>query len=299
MKKVTIIGADGFVGSNLSRNLSKSYSITNADIQSISSGLNIKKCDILDIDSLERIIDNDTDIVVNLSGFSKLSDAVKDPLSVMNLNVLGNLNILEVCRKKKIKKFIYASSAYATNDKGSFYSISKITSEKIVKEYKKHFDLDYLILRLGSIYGEDAYYNNYIYNIVEGAIKDKKIEHNTNGEEWRDYLHVKDAINIINELISDDSYWNGEYLLMGKEKIRRKDLFRMINEISGDNIKITYQEDSKALSYKFAPYSVEKNQCKRISLDSYIDLGDGLSKVIEKVMGKYYEQDTVTLTLSK
>ena len=66
----------------------------------------------------------------------------------MELNILGNINILNACLKAKIKRFIYASSAYAMSDKGSFYGISKLTSEKIVEEYAVKFDLKFTDLEL-------------------------------------------------------------------------------------------------------------------------------------------------------
>ena len=152
MKKVVIFGASGFIGSHLSRKLSREYEVINADQVSL-DGLNVQQCDIMDISSLRAILDDKVDIVINLAGFSKLSDAIKDPLQVMNLNVIGYMNILEVCREKRIKNFVYSSSAYAGNTQGSFYSVSKNTSEKIIHEYYKHFGINYVILRIGSVYG--------------------------------------------------------------------------------------------------------------------------------------------------
>ena len=48
------------------------------------------------------------------------------------------MNILEACVANNIKKFIYASSAYAMSNKGSFYGISKLASEKIIEEYHNY-----------------------------------------------------------------------------------------------------------------------------------------------------------------
>ena len=68
---------------------------------------------------------------------------------------MGNINLLEACRLNgKIKRYIYASSAYALSDKGSFYGISKLSSEKITKEYSDKFNLKYTIIRYGSVYGK-------------------------------------------------------------------------------------------------------------------------------------------------
>jgi len=57
----------------------------------------------------------------------------------MELNVMGNINVLMNASNRilDVQLFVYASSAYAMSDKGSFYGISKLTSEKIVEEYFK------------------------------------------------------------------------------------------------------------------------------------------------------------------
>ena len=55
----------------------------------------------------------------------------------MQLNVISNLKILDLCVKHKINRYLYASSAYAMSEKGSFYGISKLASEKSLKNMKK------------------------------------------------------------------------------------------------------------------------------------------------------------------
>lgn len=59
-----------------------------------------------------------------------------------------------------MERFIYASSAYALSNEGSFYGISKQSSEKLTEEY---YALKYTVIRYGSLYGERASHNNYIY----------------------------------------------------------------------------------------------------------------------------------------
>ena len=82
----------------------------------------------------------------------------------------GILMYLDESVKSGVELFVYASSAYAMNDKGSFYGISKLTSEKIVEEYHKQYNLNYSILRYGSIYAAVDFDNNYLISI--GQISD-------------------------------------------------------------------------------------------------------------------------------
>ena len=61
--------------------------------------------------------------------------------------------ILGECVKKNISRFV-CSSAYAMSNKGSFYGISKLASEKIVEEYLKNIIYPSQFLRYGSVYSE-------------------------------------------------------------------------------------------------------------------------------------------------
>ncbi len=51
------------------------------------------------------------DCLINLAAQAGVRHSLKDPYSYVYSNILGQLNILELIKKKKIKKFIYASSS--------------------------------------------------------------------------------------------------------------------------------------------------------------------------------------------
>jgi UDP-glucose 4-epimerase len=173
-KKIVVLGGAGFLGSYICADLSKrGYQVIVGDINNSNHTQQFEfvSIDIMDVQSLENIITKDVFAVFNLAGYANLDKAIHEPFQTFNLNVMGNLNILNTCIKNNIQHYVYASSAYAMNDKGSFYGISKLTSEKVIKEFHKRYGLTYTILRYGSVYSERAYENNYIYNLVKTAIK--------------------------------------------------------------------------------------------------------------------------------
>ena len=91
----------------------------------------------------------------DFAGMSDLDEALNQPLLTMELNIMGNLRILETCRKQRVGHFVYASSAYACSESGSFYGISKLSSEKIVEEYKplwvRLYDYFVMVLYMGKM----------------------------------------------------------------------------------------------------------------------------------------------------
>ena len=166
------------------------------------------------------------------------------------------MHILEQCVKNNISRFIYASSAYAMSNKGSFFGISKLASEKIIEEYFKIYGLPFTILRYGSVYSERSFDNNYIYNIVKSAVFDGVINHNGDGNELREYIHASDASKLSVDVIESDNYKNLHVILTGNERMKRSDLFNMINEILNDKIDINYTNDGYHNHYNFTPYSL-------------------------------------------
>lgn len=284
-KKVVVFGGCGFIGVYLVEELlRRGYEVIAADInysQYIEKKY-FKKCDILDINQVNDIVKK-SDFVFNLAGNANLDDAVNDPIKTMQLNVMGNLNILESCKKNKIKRFIYASSAYAMSDKGSFYGISKLTSEKLVEEYYKKFGLEFTILRYGSVYGEKNFYNNYIYNLIKKALETGKIIHNGDGEEVREYIHAADIAKLSAQVIEDEKFANEHLILTGIERIHRKELFDMINEILGDKLEIILNKNGYKNHYKTTPYSFHPTRSKKLVANPYIDLGQGILECIKNI----------------
>ena len=287
IKKVVIFGGSGFLGSYLADELLKSnYKVIIADTQKPKNNFasqKFVKVNILDLESIKSSI-RGVDAVYNFASIANLDDARKNPLNTINMNILGNTNILEACRLNgKIKRYIYASSAYALSDKGSFYGISKLSSEKIVKEYHDKFNLNYTIIRYGSVYGEKAYHNNYLYNLLYKAIKYGELNYHGDGDDIREFIHATDISKLSVEVLKNKKYENENVILTGMEKIKRIELLNMINEIMPRKFKIKKLKNKKTGHYKTTPYSYSPDVAKKIFSNSYIDLGQGIMECIEKI----------------
>ena len=284
-KKVVVFGGCGFIGSYVVEELiNNGYDVVVADLitSKYIDEKYFKRCDILDEKSVNEIV-KEADIVYNFAGFANLDDAIANPKKALELNVMGNLNILEACKNNNIKRFVYASSAYAMSDKGSFYGISKLTSEKLTEEYYKKFGLGFTIVRYGSVYGERDYSNNYIYNLLKKAIETKEINHSGDGEEIREYIHVADVAKLAVDIIKSDEFINEHIILTGVERMKRKELFDMINEILGGELKINLNDNGYCNHYKTTPYSFVPTRSKKLVANPYIDMGQGLLDCLKDI----------------
>ena len=289
MKSVSVFGGAGFLGEYLVKELVKNnYRVTICDIKKPSNLIadtSFKQVDILNEVAVRECLKGDVDYVYNLAGFANLDEAVKNPRSTMQLNIIGNINILEACTKRNIKRYIYASSAYAVSNKGSFYGISKLASEKVVEEYKKKFGIPFTILRYGSVYAEREFDNNYLYSLIKQAVLSGKIVHKSDGEEEREYIHATDAAQLSVEVLKD-SFENQYVILTGMEKMKRKDLFSMIQEMLNGEVDIILNEGVIGNHYKRTPYSFEPTVSKKLVANPYVDMGQGLLECIKAVHEK-------------
>jgi len=290
-KKVVVFGGNGFIGSYVVQELlDRGYDVVSADLNPSKyvDEKYFQKCDILDSTTVNTLVEG-ASIVYNFAGFANLDDAIENPIKALELNVMGNLNILEACKIHHVKRFVYASSAYAMSDKGSFYGISKLTSEKLTEEYYKKFGLEFTIVRYGSVYGERDYHNNYIYNLLKKASESGEINHSGDGEEIREYIHAADVAKLAVNLIDSDEFINEHIILTGVERMQRKELFEMINEILGNKLTINLNNDGYHNHYKTTPYSFHPTRSKKLVANPYIDMGQGLLECLKDIEENYEE----------
>ena len=287
MKKVVVFGGGGFLGSYVAEELlRRGYDIIVADLLDQNKSINKKnfvKVDILNIKDVIKVL-KDVSYVYNFSAIAEIDQATQNPIKTLEVNVMGNLNILEACRQVgSIDRIIYASSAYALSNYGSFYGISKQSSEKLTEEYYKNYKLKYTIIRYGSLYGERASNNNYIYKLLKSAIENGELTYKGDDDDLREYIHAADAARLSVDIIEDQQYENENIILTGTERLKRIELVTMINEIMGNTLKVNRSSDKNIGHYRITPYSYTPSVAKKLIANPFIDLGQGLLKCIQEI----------------
>ena len=102
---------------------------------------------ILNLNSLKKAIKG-SQIVYNFAALLDIDTAKYKPIETAKINILGTLNALILCKKYNIKKFIQASTIYATSEEGGFYAKSKRAAEDYIEEFKNIYGLIIVILYL-------------------------------------------------------------------------------------------------------------------------------------------------------
>lgn len=289
--KILVFGGNGFLGSYVVEELlHKGYEVYLADLKNdYFDSKYFCYCDILDKERVMEIASQKFDVIYNFAGFASLDESVNEPYQTLILNIQGNINILEACRFENVNHYIYASSAYAMSQKGSFYGVSKLASEKIIEEYNKRFGLNFTIVRYGSVYSERYSHNNYLYKIIKNALLTNTIHHEGDGEEVREYIHASDAAHLSVQLLEDKKYLNEHVILTGLERLKRIELFEMIKEISGANIEIKLLSNGYTHHYKLTPYQFQPSLSKKLIANPYIDIGQGILEIIKAIKNQTNE----------
>ena len=283
--KAIVFGGSGFIGSHVADELLKQgyETIIYDKTPSIylQSGQKMVVGDILDIEKVKQAVKG-CDYVYNFAGIADMDEAKEKPLETVNLNILGNINILEASVNSKVKRFVYASSIYVYSQKGGFYRCSKQASEIYIEEYNRYYGLNYTILRYGSLYGPRADKWNPIYRYLKQALEGKKIKC-SNPEETREYIHVRDAAKLSVKILDDD-FANRHLILSGHYRMKVKEMMLIIKEIMNNDIEVNFIESKRSDGhYSYTPYSYSPKIGDKLLNDCYVDIGQGILECLEEI----------------
>jgi UDP-glucose 4-epimerase len=285
---VMVIGGSGFLGSYVADALTDNgYSVRIFDLTPspwLHDGQEMIIGDILDAKAMERAISGCT-AVYHFAGLADIDEAINRPIDTCKFNVLGCVNALEATRLAGAKRFIFASSVYVYSRSGHFYRASKQAAEMFIEAYHERYEMDYTILRYGSLYGRRADYRNGLYRLLYDAMTKKKISYGGTGEELREYIHVHDAAELSVNVLKEE-YANKHIILTGNEKMSVKNVMIMINEILGNDINLEFSNNYRSGHYLITPYTFNPRMGKKMVSNVHTDMGQGLLDLIEEIHEK-------------
>jgi UDP-glucose 4-epimerase len=230
------------------------------------------------------------DFVYNLAGAANVELSVMHPLEFLEVNIIGNANILEAARQANVKRFVYASSAYALSNRGAFYGTSKRASEKVIELYQQHYGLDYTILRYGSVYGARADASNRIYRLLHQALTEGRMIFPGDGTEEREYIHAADAARLSVDILAA---WgrNETFILTGVERFTYGELLKLINEILDGKVDVQLLGSDYKGHYTMTPYHFQPTLGKKLVSNPCIDFGQGLLECIASLHETLHDKE--------
>ncbi len=278
--RVLITGGSGFVGSNLADYLTdKGHQVTIFDTKKskwLRKNQKFIKGDLLS-SSLKTAIKN-KDVIYNFAAISDIDEAIKKPIETAKINILGTLKILDLIKKKKIKRFVQASSIYVNSNSGSFYRCSKKASEEFIEEYSKLHGIKYTIIRYGSIFGRRSDVKNGVYKLICSGLKHKKISYYGFKQSIRRYINVIDVCRGSLQIL-DKKYENSHILITGNKEIKVFDLIKMISKRLGIK-KIEFRQEKISGHYIKNPFTYKPKKGKFLRIKNQLNFKKSIDNLI-------------------
>ena len=221
--KTIVTGGAGFIGSHLvDKLLNLKHDVTVLDnfstgrpdnLSHIKDKIKLINCDISKKDKWISEFEG-VDWVFHVAALADIVPSIQNPEGYFNANVLGTLNIAEVCKKNKIKRIIYLASAscygipdeYPTTEKAKIkleypYALTKLLGEQIMLHWSNVYNLPVTSLRLFNVYGTRSRTSG-TYGAVFGVFLAQKLAGTAftvvgDGNQTRDFTYVSDVIRAI------------------------------------------------------------------------------------------------------
>jgi UDP-glucuronate 4-epimerase len=186
----------------------------------------LEEGDLRDINFLTKVFTSyKIDIVVHLAAMAGVRPSILNPFLYNEVNTLGTLNLLNLCNKFNVNKFIFASSSsvYGNNRQLPFtesdsvdfpispYAATKKSGELLCHVYSHLYGINIACLRFFTVYGRRQRPDLAIYNFTKLMLEEKQIPIFGDGTSERDYTYIDDIIQGIDKAIAWSSIGTNKY----------------------------------------------------------------------------------------
>ena len=246
MEKILVTGAAGFIGFHVSKYLlDKGRKVIGVDNINDYYDVNLKtarldqlkgipsltfyKTDLSDKKALDDVfVKEQPECVINLAAQAGVRYSLTNPQAYIDSNIVGFTNILECCRKNKVKHLVYASSSsvYGANTNLPFsvhdnvdhpvslYAATKKANELMAHTYSHLYGLPTTGLRFFTVYGPWGRPDMALFLFAQAILKGEPINVFNYGKMQRDFTYIDDivegVVRVANNIATGNPKWNGD-----------------------------------------------------------------------------------------
>jgi nucleoside-diphosphate-sugar epimerase len=239
MKKTFLItGGAGFIGTNLCHYLiAEGHDVRVVDDLSagkreqLPDAVQFHKEDIRNTEALTEIAKG-ADVIVHLAALPRVQFSIDFPTETHDVNVTGTLSVLEAARHAGVKRIVYAASSSAYGDQEvlplsvdlpaqpkSPYALHKYIGEEYMRLWHQLFGIETVSLRFFNVYGPyldpNGPYALVIGRFLKLAAEGQPLTITGDGEQTRDFTHVRDVIAAVEKAATVVTVGKGEVLNVG------------------------------------------------------------------------------------
>jgi UDP-glucuronate decarboxylase len=315
MKTILITGGAGFIGSNLCKTLIDSNKIICVDNLITGSNKNIEKfldhpnfrfvnADITEVYSLAQFEFEKIDEIYHLASIASPDKYKKYSLETLNVNVMGTINALNLCKHHRCK-LLFTSTSEVYGDplvhpqpedyfgnvnivgERSCYDEGKRVAETYLYEYKKRYNLDVKIIRLFNTYGPnmDISDGRVVTNFIECILNKTPLAVYGSGTQTRSFCYVDDTVRALVSMMGSKEFGP---INIGNpnHELTMLELIKTFETVIGSSLDVTFLEKTQDDPMVRKPDI--STAISKLEWSPEIQLVDGLRKTLDYFSTKVY-----------
>jgi UDP-glucuronate 4-epimerase len=308
MAHYLVTGAAGFIGARTSEiliqdghtvtgidNMNDAYDVRMKEYRlrrlQAMKGFTFHKLDISEKATIEPFKGQKFDGVINLAARAGVRFSVDDPWTFVQSNVIGTLNMLELCKQTGTKKFILASTSsiygedppYPTPESASSseplqpYAASKKGAEAMCHAYHHLYGIDISVVRYFTVYGPAGRPDLALFRFVQWVSEGRPVRVNGDGEQSRGFTFIDDIARGTILALKPVGY---EVInLGGHEVITINNLIKLIEDVIGK--KAIVQNDPPNLADMRSNWADVSKAGQLLGWEPQYDMRAGVDKLVE------------------
>jgi nucleoside-diphosphate-sugar epimerase len=262
-----VTGGAGFIGSHIvGRLLERNERVRVVDnlctgkierLEGVLPAIDFINADLADPQVCDRVVD-DVACVLHQAAIPSVQRSIRDPIMSNRANITATLNLLESCRKSKVRRIIYAasSSVYGNTvvlpkqenmlvNPLSPYALQKFVGERYSKMYFELFGLETVSLRYFNVFGPNqdpsSEYSAVIPKFICKLLRGETLTIFGDGEQSRDFTYVDNVVDANCLALRSEGAVGRVYNVGCGERISLNQLVRLLENILGVTAKVEYQ----------------------------------------------------------
>ena len=313
---VHVTGGAGFIGSALVKRLvSRGHDVTVYDnvsrgdldnLQDVVSNIDFVQGDVRNKTAFAKAID-EPDVLYHLAAINGTKNFYDHPNSVLDTNIMGVKNAVELANEHDISRLVFSSSSEVYGFPREFptpeghplqimnpknprfsYAGTKILGEQYVVNGAEAYD--YTILRPHNIYGPAMGYDHVIPEFIEQIVTDKPFTIYGDGEQTRSFCYISDAIDAFLEAGFEGKAANEIFNVGTQHEITINELAERLFDIANVSPEIAYTDsiEMEGSTPRRQP-DISRAQ-ELLDYDPKVGLNDGLEQTFEWYQSAFDEE---------
>lgn len=236
--------------------------------------------------TLPELSNANFDAVINLAARAGVRQSLEDPWVYVDTNIIGTLNLLELCRREGINKFVLASTSSLYGDEAPMptpeeacsdqpmqvYAASKKGAEALCHAYHHLYDLDVTVFRYFTVYGPAPRPDMVMFRFTQWISEERPLLLNGDGEQTRGFTFVDD---IARGTILGLKPLGYELInLGGHQVIKINELIRRLEELIGKKANVHHRP--RHLADMFANWADVEKAGRLLGWEPQVTIEQGL-----------------------